>query len=309
MRVCCRPFSGTPDLEQLRSLLIEARRRRGHSCWHVGDLVWRLFLHAIRFDLGQTLHLWEDADGTVLGFAIITPPGPGGTLYFDLQIHPRLCGQGLEEELLDWVESWHQANVTPRMPCCFSTDTGVYEDDIDQIEALEHRGFVRSSAEGLLLLRALDRPIATPFLPQGFAVRALAGPHEVEERTAAHRDAYSRSRITDEAYLRLMQMPGYLPELDLVAIAADGSFGAFCNGWLDQVNRTGEFEPVGTRPAFRRMGLARAVLLDGLRRMKTQGMESAVVGPIPADDDAALGLYRSIGFRPIRRLYAFTWHC
>jgi mycothiol synthase len=309
MDACSRPYSGAADSERLRVFLTQARLRLGHSCWHVGDLVWRLFLHSIRYDLGQMLRLWEDAGGDLLGFAIVSPPTATGTICFDLQVDPQKRGQGLEERMLDWIEAWGRETMVETvgtLSAHYSTDTGVYDDDLGQIRALQRRGFAPERREGVLLLRPLGCAVPAYSLPQGFTVRAVAGPHEVEKRAGAHRHVFHSSRITDQAYLRLMQTPGYLPELDLVAVAPDGTFGAFCIGWLDEVNRVGEFEPVGTRSEFRRMGLAQAVLCEGLQRMEAGGAQSAVVGPVPCSEEAALRLYRSVGCYPIHRVYSYT---
>ncbi|MER6177880.1 GNAT family N-acetyltransferase [Streptosporangium sp. NPDC001681] len=51
----------------------------------------------------------------------------------------------------------------------------------------------------------------------------------------------------------------YRPELDLVAVSPGGDVVAYCQGWYDEVNGVGAFEPVGTHPGHRRLGLARAV--------------------------------------------------
>ncbi len=292
------------DAERMRELLISARADIGHGCWHVGDLVWRLFLHSIRYELARTVRLWADEEDRLLGFAIVSPPTAAGMVCFELQVHPEVRGQGLEEQMLDWVEAYGReasGEIMGAPGLGLAADPGVYENDTSQIAALQARGFQRSGPEGLLLLRSLGKPIPDPPLSEGFTVRSVAHASEVKKRAEAHRDAFHPSRITDEAYLRLMQTPGYTPELDLVAVTPDGTFAAFCLGWLDAANRVGEFEPVGTRSAFRYMGLARAVLLEGLRRMKSQGAESAVVGPIAADEKPALQLYRSVGFQPILR--------
>jgi GNAT superfamily N-acetyltransferase len=65
--------------------------------------------------------------------------------------------------------------------------------------------------------------------------------------------------------------------------------------WLDPINKVGMFEPVGTHPAFQKMGLGKAVMREGLRRMKAAGMTNASVGT-GADNVAAIALYRSLGF-------------
>jgi mycothiol synthase len=63
-----------------------------------------------------------------------------------------------------------------------------------------------------------------------------------------------------------------------------------------RVNRTGHFEPIATLGEFRRRGLARAAMLDGLRRMRTRGMQTATV-EYDAGNAAARELYAALGFR------------
>lgn len=294
----------------MQDLLVSARARIGHGCWHLGDLVWRLFLHTIRYDPSQTLRLWADESGHLLGFAIVTPPPTGreanhcqATLCFDWQIHPQARGCGLEENMLDWIESLF--DVQPGKAITLSTELDVFDDDASQMAALERRGFQRHRRSGFLWLRSLDGTLPVFPLPPGFAVRSVDGPAEVEQRAAAHRDAFHPSRITDQHYLRLMQTPGYVPHFDLVAVGPDGTFQAFCLGWLDATNKVGEFEPVGTRSAYRRRGMARALMREGLGRMQEAGAESVVVGPVYADNSAAVSLYQSLGLRPIKQVFAY----
>ncbi len=101
-----------------------------------------------------------------------------------------------------------------------------------------------------------------------------------------------------------MASPAYVPELDLVTESPDGQFASFCMCWLDPVNRVGLFEPVGTHPDFQRLGLGKAVMLEGLRRMQTGGMQTAIVGA-ESDNLAAQSLYRSMGFQAVNRLWTY----
>jgi len=298
------PYRGQTDTERMWNLLVSMRASGVHSCWHVGDLVWRLFLQSLRHDLGQTFRLWDTAAGGLAGFAVWTPSRyRAGVIFFELQVHPRLRGRGLEEEMLNWVEAQcRQATAA----CHLVTDVGVYEDDQDQIAALEERGFLRTNDEGMLFSYPLDELVAEPLLPIGFVARPVIGEQEAGARAAAHRDAFDSTRVTDEAYLRLMRTPGYDRDLDIVSVAPDRTMAAFCLGWLDPTNRVGEFEPIGTRLAFRRQGLAQAALLACMRRMQARGAEIAVVGPVDAREDAALRLYKSAGFRPIYRVYGYA---
>jgi len=60
-----------------------------------------------------------------------------------------------------------------------------------------------------------------------------------------------------------MQLPGYDRQLDVVAVAPDGVIAAYVNGWIDPLNRVGDFGPAGALPAYRRLGLTRTALRYG----------------------------------------------
>jgi ribosomal protein S18 acetylase RimI-like enzyme len=98
-----------------------------------------------------------------------------------------------------------------------------------------------------------------------------------------------------------MRSPAYDGEHDIVAVAQDGQVGAFCIIWLDALNRVGLFEPVGTHPDFQRKGLGRAVMLEGLRRMKTNGMTQAIVST-SENNPAAIQFYESMDFQVLYHL-------
>jgi ribosomal protein S18 acetylase RimI-like enzyme len=50
--------------------------------------------------------------------------------------------------------------------------------------------------------------------------------------------------------------------------APGGTTAASTIMWLDEANKTAEFEPVGTHPDYRRQGLARALMLHGMHRAR-----------------------------------------
>lgn len=83
---------------------------------------------------------------------------------------------------------------------------------------------------------------------------------------------------------------------EILAFALDGQVAALTVIRLDPANKIGLFEPVATRPAFRRRGLVRALMLHGLCEMKSLGIETARVeyeaANLPAGE-----LYRRLGFQ------------
>jgi ribosomal protein S18 acetylase RimI-like enzyme len=72
--------------------------------------------------------------------------------------------------------------------------------------------------------------------------------------------------------------------------------------WLDEANRTVEFEPVGTHPDYRRYGLARAMLLHAMHLARAAGARHATVVCLGAPGHPrARGLYHGLGFRELSR--------
>ena len=71
----------------------------------------------------------------------------------------------------------------------------------------------------------------------------------------------------------------YKPELDLVAIAPDGTLAAFCYCQLqpnpDEAKTVGLIAMLGVRPAFRSIGLGKAILLAGMQQLKAEGIQMA----------------------------------
>lgn len=143
--------------------------------------------------------------------------------------------------------------------------------------------------------------VEEPALPDGFRFRTAdeAGP---EAAVRAHVDAWSPSTYTAESYEGVRKTSAYRGDLHILVEAPDGTMACSAILWLDQVNRTAEFEPVGTHPAYRRRGLARAMLLHGLHRARAAGATHATVACLGAPGHpGARGLYYSVGFRQVSR--------
>ncbi len=186
--------------------------------------------------------------------------------------------------------------------------SGARQDDARRIAFLEQHGFQRGAYAEVNMLRRLDESIADAVIPAGCQVRAVAAAGEVAARAAVQREVWQPwpvGNVSNDDYARLMQLPGYHHDLDIVAVAPDGVIAAYVNGWIDSVNRIGDFGPVGTRPAYRRQGLARAALLEGLRRMQARGMNRVCVSTGVANTPARQ-LYESVGFRVVNTYHEYV---
>jgi len=143
--------------------------------------------------------------------------------------------------------------------------------------------------------------VEPPSLPDGFRFVTAdeAGP---EAAVRAHLDVWAPSAYTAEAYQGVRRAAGYRSDLHLLVEAPDGTMASSAIMWLDEANRTAEFEPVGTHPGYRRLGLGRAVLLHGMRLARAAGAAHATVACLGAPGyPKARGLYHGVGFREIAR--------
>ncbi len=290
-----RLYETERDLAHMLDLLMEGRSRADdwHYC-HIGDLVWRFFMISCRGDPREDIRLWYDAD-KLIGYAVLG----GDDVSVDWQVLPEYEWRGIEIETMAWAET-RLAELAVHDPQEWGGDVAARSpaDNLKRIAFLEEREFVRGRYSEVNLIRPLDASITDPILPAIGRVRGMAGAEDVSNRAGAHRDVwrpYTVSNVSDDDYARFMRLPGYDPNLDIVAVAPDGVIGAYAMGWIDPVNLIGDFGPVGARPGYRRQGLARAALLEGLRRMQARGVNRAGIST-GSGNVAALSLYQSIGF-------------
>jgi len=99
----------------------------------------------------------------------------------------------------------------------------------------------------------------------------------------------------------------YRTDLDWIIETPDGDFAANCLIWLDDHNRVGLLEPVGTDPRFRRQGLGRAVCLAAMHALRAAGADRAVVYPtFGHGHPGAIPLYADLGFQPYARSITYA---
>jgi mycothiol synthase len=129
----------------------------------------------------------------------------------------------------------------------------------------------------------------------------------VDTYVALHRAAFGTSNMTPGWRVRTLRRPEYVPDLDLIAVAPDGSLAAFCVAWLDiRSDRevSGQIEPLGVHDAHRHRGLGRAILYEALRRLHRHGARQVYV---ETDNyrDGALATYQSAGFSVLHDIVVY----
>ncbi len=294
-----RGYAGEADLLRMQALVRDAWRQYGpHVECTVGDLDWRMYRRTT-VDPGENIRLWE-AGGALLGFAWFSLNGD-----LDLLVHPREHCATVVADMVQWGEARLHATGGSEQPGRRLHAWALASNE-PLSRALRATGLRPSSASYLHLFRTLDAPLDAPSLPAGYHVRAVTGLADAAQRAAVHRASFGSERVTTEVYARLMRSARqYRPELDVVVTAPDGDFAAMALGWLDPDNLVGELEPVGTAPAHRRRGLARAASQEALRRLRAAGARSVVIYALP-DNPSSVELYVSLGLRELDRNVGFV---
>lgn len=149
-------------------------------------------------------------------------------------------------------------------------------------------------------------PLQAIKLPDGFRLQSLSDEndlhklHRVLHRGFNHPGEPPANGLAGRK--RMQSAPNYRKDLNIVAVAPDGAYAAYCGMWQDQANRIANVEPVCTDPDYRHMGLGRAVVLEGIRRCGAEGAAIAMVG---SDQP----FYMSMGFRKLFdiNLWAREW--
>lgn len=288
-----RPYaSDDADLGELFAFTQACCQQVAPASWdfHVGDLIWHRYVHdADESRFFERVQIWEDNQSEILGYAIYHREDQ---LLCPLVRPDQKTNTPLIESMIEWGEERLATLSADGDP----TTLNVEAFGGSSLEAtLIDLGW-QPTGDGSLLLfdRSLEQ-IPVPRLPAGFVVRPLTGPDEYADRVAIHREAFDPSKFTLSAYQLLRDVAEYDPDLDLVAVAPDGTFAAYCITWFDPVNRTGFFEPVGARAAFRRQGLTQATLFTAMHRLAEMGATKVMVCSY-SDTEPAQALYRSAGF-------------
>jgi GNAT superfamily N-acetyltransferase len=254
---------------------------------------WHIAKNLEKRRLEDMIFLWEDSDGEIR--AVLVPDGPGEAYFL---VHPDIRDTKLEEEMLLVAEErLYEASAEGQR----KLRIWAQEKDTFRRDLLARHGYSLGEWPEYQRRRSMDLTIPAPKIPPGYTVRPLGDGLELLERCFASGVVFHPDDIqialenrSDPAWYRNIQTaPLYRRDLDIVAIAPDGAVAAFCTIWFDDVNRIGVFEPVGTMPAHQKRGLGKAVMLDGLQKLKKMGAVMAFVGSY---SEAAGALYASVGF-------------
>lgn len=300
--VTARPYGDDRDFWRVRQLLLETYpltppdfnwevRRWDGSRFHNAGGVWDAHWEG-------RVRLWETDDGRLVGAA---HPDCKGELC--MQLHPDY--RHVEPEMVAWAEE-HLYATTPGADQR-RVETSVYEYDRWRQHLLQERGWTRTDEWGVIRrLRFGQKVLPRVQMPAGYSLRSAHAddPQEHEQFAALLNVAFGRTfHKADETRRFRAMAPSYRVDLDLFAIAPDGSLAANVGVIFMPEVQAGLYEPVCTHPDHRQKGLAKMLMWEGMHRLRKLGATQVTVAT--GDMVPANLLYDSVGFPEIYRRY--TW--
>lgn len=283
-----RPYDRTRDflpirgfLGELRGLLPpgqswDVRRWDGSNC-HTIEV-------GLSEDGARRTRIWEADDGHIVAVAL----HEGGH-----QIHPNVHPEfvQLTGEVVAWAEGAARDNGDEHVFLL------VWDYDMAARRVALSRGYVETKQREVIRTARFGAwPIPAPDLADGYEMRSVRNDAEDHQRVADLLNAaFGRTFHAEEDHRAFVaNSPSYREHTDLAVLAPDGSFAVYGAVNVDEANRIGDFEPIGTHPDHRQLGLAKALMLEGMHRASAMGLVGIEVGT--GDMDPANALYDSLPF-------------
>jgi predicted N-acetyltransferase YhbS len=258
--------------------------------WNFGRY-WGQVMHGTFNTWPETVGIWEDENKEVV--AIVNSQGERinrtvGEAFF--QLSNRNFTDEFYYELIAYAECKLPLKTEKGLSLRF-----IVNSNAEQIKnILKERGYALQDLAVPMSHMDINNDLKVE-LPEGFKI---VDANEVSDyqKGFAHGRAfgYYKSNVPDDddaerCYKSLRKAPDYIPELDLSVLDQNGEVASFSGVWYDDLNRIAQLEPVGTIPKYRRMGLAKAVIYEGINRARKMGANKVYVG-------SNQQFYLSIGF-------------
>lgn len=238
--------------------------------------------------------LWED-NGQIVG-----------TATFDCQLGVAFCltlqeYSFLKKEML----LYSQKNLSK------DNEFGIVisDDDFDFQEIAAGLGFIATENKESNAVFYLDKTSAAYDLPEGFRITTMKDTYDLYQygrvlwKGFNHElDGEGEFQFSREKELegeKEMLRPNVDLNLKVAVVAPDGNFASYCGMWYEPRAGFAVIEPVATDPAYRRMGLGKAAVLEGIRRVGELGAKTVLVG-------SSQQFYYSIGLRPFSTATLWT---
>ena len=285
MTITSKPYNDSNDHHKVMDFLRKTYRETGS----IQNWLPPRFENNSR-DMDPDTWVWED-DDQIIGFAI-----PESPLRYFCQLHPDYIE--IYADMIVWIEQHTKNKHKERV----EINIVELEGNTKRENTLSLHGYTRGSIYGIFRIRDVDATIPDYMLPPDFSVRSVK-PNDYNEMASCIRQVFGHGDwFTKETLETISKASFYKMDLDLVVVDEQGKIVSFCTYRLDTPTGITELEPMGTLRDYRGKGIGRALICEGLRRLKKYHPSLIYIGGA-ANTPAANRLYEVTGFTEKHNLY------
>lgn len=316
MDVTWRALSG-PDIPAWCGLVaaVQLADRTGEG-WDEGDLAEEL--HGVGVDPLRDTLVAELPGGELVAYGMVTGPAAPGRDFYRVfawgGVHPDHRGRGLGRSLMAWQRErgteMHRERY-PGMPGMFMANC---LDSAAQIPLYRRVGMAPVRWSNEMVRDLTDPPPST--VGDGLTLVGFA-PDLDDTLHAAHNEAFAHHwasvPLTEEEWrTQRTGSKAFRPDLTFMVLDADRQVAAYAIGYFWEADaaasgvRTAYAGQIGTRPAFRRQGLATAVIEAFLRAAAAGPYDRAMLDVDTGNATGALGLYERVGFTLVKQWITYA---
>lgn len=293
-----RNYQTEGDFWKMRDFLREIffLNNRIERSWSVPRLDYWRWHHILTCEsdpMEQVTFLWETSAGQLV--AVLHAIDKGEAY---LHVHPHFRSAALENEMLAVAEK--------QLVNAYGGENKLFmladEDDPLRQEVLQSRGYTYRDAPVYRWRRDLDAPLPEAKIAHGYKIRSMGDSSEFEARAWASWRAFHPNEPDEgfdggDWYTNLQSAPLYRRDLDIVAGAPNGEIAAFSTIFNDDVTRCAVCVLVGSAPEHQRRGLGKAVIIEGLRRLRLMGGTRAFANGFDPPANALYGSALGTSYR------------
>lgn len=310
-----RRFQGESDFPRMHAVIHGCKEADQSERSDTVEDIRRNYSHMVNSDPQRDM-LFAEINGEVVGYSRVNwrtePDGKRIYQHFGFLL-PGCRRKGIGRAML----RYNQAHIrqlattqTNHAPHVFESFAGDTEQSATALLLSEKYLAVRHFYE--MVRHDLENIPEAP-MPQGLEVRP-ADPEQfqviIDASKEAFRDHWGFSEDEEPTVAQIAEDPNTDPSLWRVAWAGDEVAGMVLS-FIDQ-NQNAEYnrlrgwtENICVRRPWRRLGLARSLLMQSLHAIKERGMREAALGVDTENLSGALRLYESVGFRPVKRFTTY----
>lgn len=257
--------------------------------------------------------IFADVNGEAVGYGRVLwwAEGSGRRIYYNfVWLHPDWRGKSILPAMVGWQEARlreiaaaHPSDADKR----YMVESDNYQPQKSAIyEALGYE----ADAYTAEMVRPDLEDIPDAPLPEGFEVRPVTEDQyrAIYEAQKEHfSDHVGFTPPSDENYRRFFLGEQHFDSSLWQVAWFGGEIAGMVRGFINEPQneaygrKRGYTENISVAKAYRRRGLARALLGRSLRQMKERGMEEAALYVHTENPHRAMHLYESMGFREVRR--------